>query len=323
MFRCGGDNGRGKSQMSEPILAPVYSPGQIPRSDWSKLPGFADRSALSPVYDQRHHVMAKVVSFAAGGFELTASTVDLQAAADRYAACIVPGPRKPFDERDPKDKIRAVRRAGQKVRHAVRQMGAMVLMTLTTRQSENSPEELARMWKRLVRALDQRMGITFDYVAVPERHPSNPKHWHLHIAINKLLPVNTVRGLWWAICGGRGMGNVDLQWIKMPAHLGAEERSRKVAKYLSKYMSKDLMLDHRPDKKNYWRSVFEMPESNFHWLEARPEDKAGQLEEVMRRFGCVMAPGNHGPIGWFFFPDGSGFWYSHVPGRVPEPPPPF
>jgi len=242
------------------------------------------------------------------------------------------GIRKPFVERDERDMVRAANRARKMVRLNVKQIGADHLVTFTTREDENSPEELAGMLKKWVRSYRSLSGEAFAYVAVPERHPKNPKHWHLHVAIRGWLKINLARRLWWNCCGGRGMGNVDVQYIKVGADRhgipqGALVKSEKIARYLSKYMSKDLLFAHRPDKKRYWRSEFDLPEARRYWLRARPGDGDDGLNcafnEVLERFGLLPTVN---AFSMFVFPDGSGFWLSYNPDRSicgSTIPPPF
>jgi hypothetical protein len=169
------------------------------------------------------------------------------------------------------------------------------------------------------------------YVSVPERHPTNPKHWHLHAGVRGWVKINMARQIWWSCCGGRGMGNVDVKHIKVGAHRdgtpkGPLAKAEKIAKYLSKYMTKDLIFSHRPDKKRYWRSEFELPEGRRYWLHARPGKGDDYLNdavnEFMARFGLV----NPQHLSFFVFPDSSGFWCSYNPDaslHAVTAPPPF
>src|SRR5690606_9526419 len=101
----------------------------------------------------------------------------------------------------------------------------------------------------------------------------------------------------------------------------------KIARYISKYMTKDLLFAHRPDKKRYWRSEFDMPAARRYWLETRPdysdESLTAALAELRARFGgfCPMK------CSIFMFPDGSGFWLSYNPHATDQAglaaPPPF
>ena len=288
-----------------------------------------DRPINYPIYEEREHYLATVHGFEAGGFEATVRCVDLQALVD--ARMRPRGYRKPVEERSEKVMLRAVARAKKTVRHAVKNIGCDHLVTLTTREERNTPEDLNLQWKRFVRSYRQTTGGDFLYVAIPERHPSNPDHWHLHIAIRGRLKLKLARQLWWSCCGGRGLGNVDVQYIKVGAYTngapkGPLVRAEKIARYISKYMTKDLIFAHRPDKKRYWRSEFDMPSARHYWLRTRPgnsETLTAALTELVARFGgfdlfrCSI----------FFFPDCSGFWLSYNPdARDSEgsgPPPPF
>jgi hypothetical protein len=180
-----------------------------------------------------------------------------------------------------------------------------------------------------VRAYRGFSGEDFPYVAVPERHPKNPKHWHLHVAVRGWLKLKIARHIWWNCCGGRGLGNIDIKYIKVGVErltgipLGPLARSAKIARYISKYMSEDLMFAHRPDKKRYWRSEFDLPQARRFWLQTRPgqqESLSFALVEVLDRFGLTGAGLSH-----FGFPDRSGFWLSFSPDasalQTTHPPP--
>jgi hypothetical protein len=294
-----------------PFPTEAYRPAQIPHS--AHPPGDWDRPANYPIYEEREHYLATVHGFDAGGYEATVRCVDLQVLVDSRMR--PRGHRKPLEERDERDMLRAVARAKKTVRHAVKTIGATHLMTLTTREQENSPESLAAQWKQFVRAYRKYTGEDFPYVAVPERHPTNPKHWHIHIAVRGHVKVNIARQIWWACCGGRGMGNIDVKHIKVGAHAngtpkGPLVKAEKIARYISKYMSKDLIFAHRPDKKRYWRSEFDLPKARRYWLKARPTGSGlnAAFAEFLTRFGVWQDA-----LSVWFFPDGSGFWCSYKP----------
>jgi hypothetical protein len=167
----------------------------------------------------------------------------------------------------------------------------------------------------------------FPYVAVPERHPKNPKHWHLHVAVRGFVKVKIARHVWWECCGGRGLGNVDVKHIKVGVHgngmpKGPLVSSERIARYLSKYMSKDLIFAHRADKKRYWRSEFDLPVARRYWLKTRPGE--GGLDAAFAEF-LARFPVSRDILSIWFFPDGSGFWCSYNPHACIEDahPPPF
>ena len=118
---------------------------------------------------------------------------------------------RPEEERDAEDIARAKYRAKKKIRQLVKEMGADRFITLTTRQSENSVEELLGRWQRWLKLVERASGGRFHYVAVVEPHPTNPKHFHMHVAVAVFLNVNVLRQCWWRVCGGRGMGNVHIK----------------------------------------------------------------------------------------------------------------
>lgn len=84
------------------------------------------------------------------------------------------GHRKPVEERDEGDMVRSAKRSKMILRLAVKQIGCDHLLTVTTRESENTAESLAIKWKAFIRAYRRNFNEDFPYVAVPERHPSNP-----------------------------------------------------------------------------------------------------------------------------------------------------
>lgn len=306
-----------------PFPAGSYRPRRLAVSEWP--PGEWDRPQNHPLYEAREHFLATVYGFDAGGFEATIRRVDAQTLLD--AQLRPRGRRKPVEKRDERDILRAVARAKKTIRHAVKTIGASHLLTLTTREHENTPESLAVRWKRFVRAYRAVSKDRFPNVAVPERHSLNPKHWHLHVAVRGFVEVRIARRLWWACCGGRGMGNVDVKHIKVGVHgngmpKGPLVKSEKIARYLSKYMSKDLIFAHRPDKKRYWRSEFDLPAPRRYWLEARPG--GGGLDAAFAEF-LARFPVSRDALSIWFFPDGSGFWCSYNPQACIEDthPPPF
>lgn len=301
-----------------PFLFGEDSPDRTSKAGWTEL-------------KERYHYIATVHGFDAGGFEATIRLVDAQRMLD--LALLPRGHRKPVEDRKPTDMLRAVARAKKTIRLAVKQIGCDHLLTLTTREEENDPAKLACQWKEFVRKYRKYSDNDFPYVAVPERHPSNPKHWHLHIAIRGRLKLNVARQLWWAICGGRGMGNVDVRYIKVGCDPQTGEprgplmRSEKIARYISKYITKDLIFAHRPDKKRYWRSEFDLPEARRYWLKTRPDYSEDSINaafaELRQRFGGFSFM----KCTFFEFPDGTGMWFSYNPdSRVLDSfsdPPPF
>jgi hypothetical protein len=319
-----------------------YRPPQLSVSE--QLVTDPDRPVNYPVFEERYHYLATVHGFTAGGFECTVRRVDVQAMVD--ARMRTRGHRKPVSERDEADMLRAVKRSKKMVRLCVKEIGCNHLLTLTTREDINSPESLARQWKAFVRRWRFFTGQAFHYVAVPERHPKNPNHWHLHVAIvgglygvqhidgTPVRRLELARRLWrhsvGPVSGQKSSGNIDIKRIRVGCHTDGSPKgplvvAERIARYISKYITKDLLFSHRADKKRYWRSEYDVPEARHYWL-ATPVDGVdslsasfAELRERLGGFGFVNCS-------FFEFPDGSGYWLSYNPDTTftegfAQPPP--
>jgi hypothetical protein len=156
--------------------------------------------------------VAKIQPFASGGYEVTITKVDLERIARTMDSCRPTGKREKGEQSE-NDIISSKQRAKKKLRHLIKSMGCDRLLTLTRREKDESEfwtvEEWAANWKKFVR-LCAKAGCDLVYVAVLERHKKG--NFHLHAAILGKVSVKIMRGIWWAICGGRGMGNVDIQF---------------------------------------------------------------------------------------------------------------
>lgn len=306
------------------ILQEGYRPRQKPISQWGA--GESGRPVNYPVLEDQDHYLVTVHGFSVGGFEATVKSVNLQAMIERQMR--PRGQRRPVEDRDMADVVSSVQRSKSMVRRLVKEIGADHLLTLTTRESSNTPESLAARWKAFVRRYRFFTGESFHYVAVPERHPKNPDHWHLHVATVGKLKLKLARQMWWYACGGRGMGNIDVEFIRVGCDRdgfkrGVLDRSARIARYISKYITKDLCFAHRPDKKRYWRSEFDAAGTRRYWLETRPHvDRVNDaIDEVLSRFGVAREK-----CSFYVFPDGRGVWIDYNPQRSPhvlDPPIPF
>lgn len=284
---------------------------------------------VGPKNEYGEHFVEKVQRFAAGGFEVTVRSVDLEKIAHHMQGIKKPGKREKPDELNMENVLAAAKRAKQKVRYLTKNMGATHLVTFTRRETEATGfatvDQWAKDWDKMRRLLVKAKG-EFPYVGVLERHKKG--NYHLHVAWAELpgqkVNLNLVRGCWWAVLGGRGQGNVDAQFIKVRAGL---ERADKVARYISKYTSKHFEDDCRFNKKRYWASRQDLPGASRKVIRASTTSQA--LEMVMQAHGLsmndYMKMGQHGLKfdGFFPFPDGSGFWFSFVPGKNSTAPPPF
>lgn len=292
-----------------------YLPEQIRPVDRK----FSWRLANQAEFKESHHLQLKIQSFKGGGYEGTVRWVDLQKIADMQTMPRRIGTRTEPEERSQESLERSRTRAKQKVRHHTKNISANRLLTLTKRETEETGystlDDWQRDWARFCRVYKKYFpDQPFMFVAVPEQHKDS-EHFHLHIATysKQKMPLEIMRRIWWDICGGRGKGNVDIQYIRQQGHHGTD----RIARYISKYISKAFDSIERFNKKRYWASDRDLPEARRVWLQARSVSDA--LSEVFKRTNGSIDFGHKGG-GFFIFPDQSGFWFSVHPGQGLPPP---
>lgn len=274
---------------------------------------------------------AKVQRYSSMPAEITVQRVGFDAEIDRYRRAAengrstVPvggGRRVAPDVLNPESLQRSVFRTKTRVRKLVTELAPSALVTFTTRETMGL-DELLSVWQRFVRLLGQA-GVEFEYVCVPERHPSNREHLHLHVAYRGKTPFNTMRRLWHAalearhgrkvdrvLRGVESPGNIDVQAIKARDQLG---RVRKVARYVSKYITKDLIAEF--NRKRYWQSKgIDLAAAVVFWLDART--MAGAVLEVATMLGHVDGGV---VVQRFWSPSDRVAWCAIDPGATPEPP---
>jgi len=202
------------------------------------------------------NVVLKIQPFKAGGYEAIAKFVCLPDLARMLDAPRKSGSREKPEHQDQETVRRSIQRSKTKVRHLIKSMGADRLLTLTKREKDPALfwtlEQWAASWSRFVLQC-KRAGIEFQYVAIPELHKKG--NYHLHVALCGRIHINTARRIWWAICGGHGQGNID---VKYRPNQSATERLAGLAKYLSKYLTKQFGAD-AFNKKRYWASRHDLP----------------------------------------------------------------
>ena len=268
----------------------------------------------------------KIQPFATGGYEATVRLLDLEKIGNAITGNRRFGKREAPEEQDLGNIQKSASRAKRKVRHLVKNMGATNLVTLTRRELAGcafwSPDDWARAWDKARRMLERIIGA-FPYVGVLEQHKKG--NFHLHLAWLGKVNLGLFRRVWWAVCGGRGEGNVDSQYIKVRAGL---ERADRVAKYISKYTSKHFEDSGRFNKKRYWASRQTMEESRRYVLKSG--DIENGLNEAFRVLGIrpedFMVKDANGVLVMdhvFYFPDGSGAWINYIPDIHDKTPIPF
>lgn len=231
-----------------------------------------------------------------------------------------PDPSKPRDEESIE---RSQRRAKTAVRLTVTELAPSALVTFTTREVLTL-DQLLWCWGHFTRSL-RRASFDFEYVAVPERHPTNPDHLHLHVAYRGRTPFNVLRRLWHValealhgrsvrciLRGRESPGNIDVQKIKSRDSL---RRIRKIARYVSKYITKDLIAEF--NRRRYWPSKgIDLPAAQAFWLGSLSMGDA--IREACIMVGewdhAIGAPGQK-----LFHPCDRVAWFAVDPERSPPP----
>lgn len=224
---------------------------------------------------------------------------------------------------------RSQRRAKTNLRLKVTELAPNHLSTFTTRETGPeylTPEDWRVMWASFVR-LVRMAGIEFEFVAVLERHPSNPQHLHLHVAWRGRAHYNQLRRFWHiAICSHRGEkinkmlrgvdapGGIQDKPIKAPR--GSFKQVRKIARYISKYITKDLIAEF--NKKRYWPSKgIDLKAAQVFWLSGLTQFEA--IREACLMMGLwdveLATTPQH-----LFRPSDRVCWCALDPELIPPPP---
>lgn len=231
-----------------------------------------------------------------------------------------PDPDKP---RDDESVERSQRRAKTAVRLTVTELAPTALVTFTTREVLTL-DQLLWCWEHFTRSL-RRSGMEFEYVAVPERHPSNPDHLHLHVAYRGRTPFGVLRRLWHValealkgrrvtciLRGKESPGNIDVQKVKAREDL---RRIRKIARYVSKYITKDLIAEF--NRRRYWPSKgINLPAAQAFWLHSL------SMSDAIREACVLVGQWDHesdAPGQKLFHPSDRVAWFAVDPERTPPP----
>lgn len=237
--------------------------------------------------------------------------------------------RDPSEERDAESIERCQRRAKIQVRKLVTELAPNHFVTFTTREAGPdyfTPADWSVMWAHFVR-LVRHAGLDFEYLAVLERHPSNPQHLHLHVAWRGHAHYNLLRRFWhMAICAHKGVkitkmmrgvdapGNIQDRPVKAPR--GSFRQVAKIAKYISKYITKDLISEF--NKKRYWLSKgLTLIAAKVFWLQSF--DVADAIKEAAGLAGAISSDGAL-LLEQMFFPSDRIFWARLDSERIAAPP---
>jgi len=154
-----------------------------------------------------------------------------------------PGDDEPSTEKLAENMKRAVARAKTTIRRTIMAARLDHLLTLTYRENM---QDTKRGWSDLAKLIRLvRMHIpNWPYVAVMELQERGAIHFHL--AVSGHQDVALLRRLWHLVIGGTKGGNIDVQFFR-----GSKAR---LAKYLAKYISKDLTEGNAKGVHRYKRS---------------------------------------------------------------------
>lgn len=266
----------------------------------------------------------KVQSFAKGGYEATVRQIDLERIGDAMVRDRKLGKRDKPDVVSQENQQKAASRAKREIRYKVRNMMADHLVTFTKREAEGSeywtPDDWAAAWDKFRRNM-VKIHPGFMYVAILEKHAKG--NYHLHVAWCGRVNVGNVRRLWLlAIGGGKGSGNIDAKHLSKQS---GGERSSKIARYVSKYVSKHFEDAPRYNKKRYWASKQTLEEARRYVLTADTLD--GAIRQMAEMLGLdygkfLKVEGGHVRThNMFPFPDLSGVWLNYIPELHSSPPP--
>jgi hypothetical protein len=112
---------------------------------------------------------------------------------------------------------------------AKRGLNRFVTLTLDPKKlnGEDSTKYLKRTWAKLRSLLHRKYGKALPYICVLEYQKNG--YAHLHILLNRRIEIDWLREKWQAVGGGWNV------WIKLV-------KVRRTVNYVSKYLSKDLIL---------------------------------------------------------------------------------
>lgn len=218
------------------------------------------------------------------------------------------------------NEIRACARARGAIRKKCLAIGATHLVTLTYRANVEDRNRVLNDLERLRRAL-KRAGHLMPYVAVLECQERGALHPHL--AVRGFQDVRLLRRCWYKIVGN-GQGQVNVRGPRPGSS------SAKLARYLSKYITKDITdLPREFEEHRYFSSRnISIPCETFQIVIAHHakdvEEKIYRLVfcEVLRRVGnsCRATPwiGGGGAFGWISgFEDSSIRWIGRNGDAIP------
>jgi len=126
------------------------------------------------------------------------------------------------------------------------------MVTLTARENIEDRDRFGAMVSEFQRQVKIHLPV-WDTITILEKQERGA--WHAHLAVKGWQKLELLRKLWQGVCGGKGMGAVNVRPPKgnnKGKHLQWD--MVKLAGYLCKYISKAVGEDHIFDKKTYWHT---------------------------------------------------------------------
>ena len=145
-----------------------------------------------------------------------------------------PGDREePFERDEDRSTAEAVRRARRQVRLYCAANRLNRLGTLTYAEACHDPKRARGDLGAFFRKLKASVGSPFPYLWAPEWHPGG-HGLHLHFAVGQFVHWRMIKAAW-------GRGIIDIRMLNdLPVGSGTLGEARLAARYLSKYVGKDL-----------------------------------------------------------------------------------
>ena len=155
--------------------------------------------------------------------------------------------------------VSSLRRTKKQIRQQSRMMCANLMLTFTTRHAYVDVDQFKRVTSRFL-AMVRKEHVDFQYISVFERHNSNKTSskkkgsLHMHMVTAGYVPYNPLRELWKKAVQ-LDLKNGDWEGASMQASEAKNRSPSTLARYISKYLTKDLDNEHfEPNKKRYWSS---------------------------------------------------------------------
>lgn len=143
--------------------------------------------------------------------------------------------REPFERDEERSTSEAIRRARGHVRRYCAANRLNRLGTLTYAEANHDPVRFRSDLAAFFRKLRASAGASFPYLWVPEWHPKG-HGLHGHFAVGQFVHWRTIKAAW-------GRGIIDIRMLTdLPVGSGVLGEARLAAKYLAKYVGKDLGL---------------------------------------------------------------------------------